>query len=102
MLMTEAEMCILKTDYFWHNPKNAYHTLNLTIQVAYIKGKHTPLNIKASIWQVGILSSECYSNLLPDMFWMPCMKSPKILMTQEVKSKAESTVHYKLQNLKFL
>ena len=29
---------------------------------------------------------------------MPCMKSPKILITQEVNSKAESTVHYKLQN----
>jgi hypothetical protein len=26
------------------------------------------------------------------------MKSPKILITQEVKRKAESTVHYKLQN----
>jgi hypothetical protein len=30
------------------------------------------------------------------------MKSPKILMTQEVKSKAESTVHYKLQNFELL
>lgn len=30
---------------------------------------------------------------------MPRMKSPKILMTQEVKSKAESRVHYKLQNI---
>ena len=33
---------------------------------------------------------------------MPCMKSPKILTTQEVKSKAESTVHYKLQNFEVL
>ena len=33
---------------------------------------------------------------------MPCMKSPKILMTEEVKSKVESTVHYKLQNFEVL
>jgi homogentisate 1,2-dioxygenase len=33
---------------------------------------------------------------------MPCLKSPKILMTQEVKSKDESTAHYKLQNFEVL
>jgi hypothetical protein len=33
---------------------------------------------------------------------MPCTKSPKILTTQELKSKAESTVHSKLQNFEVL
>ena len=60
MSMRDAAVCILKTVYFWHKPKNVYHTLSLTKQVAHIKDKHTPLNIKASTrHQEGILSSVC-------------------------------------------